>query len=112
MRCKVIKNYTSAFPEPLILKKGENLRVENKKSEWSGWIWSITEKGDKGWVPENHVKIHGNIVEIIKDYNATEITAVKGQIFQVEKEESEWVWVSSENGEFGWIPQKNIEIIE
>ena len=112
MRCRVIKNYTSAFPEPLILEKGEKLRIENKKSEWAGWSWCITEKGDKGWIPENYLKICNNNAELLEDYNATELSAVKGQIFQVEKEECGWVWVTSENGEYGWIPQDNIEIIE
>jgi uncharacterized protein YgiM (DUF1202 family) len=49
---------------------------------------------------------------LLEDYNATELSAVKGQIFQVEKEESGWVWVTSENGEYGWIPKENINIIE
>jgi hypothetical protein len=91
MRCKVIKSYTSAFPKPLILKKGEKLRIGNKNSEWTIWIWCITAKGDKGWVPENYLKIYNDIADLLEDYNATELSAVKGQIFQVEKEESGWV---------------------
>ena len=112
MRCEIIKNYISSFPNPLILEKGEMLRVENKKIEWSGWIWCITETGDNGWVPVSYLKIVINTAELLVDYDATELSVLKGQIYQIEKKESGWVWLTSENGKYGWVPQENIRIIE
>ncbi|MFX0056744.1 MAG: SH3 domain-containing protein [Candidatus Hodarchaeota archaeon] len=109
--CRVIKDYKSPFPNPLILKRGEKLQIEDKESEWHGWIWSITKSGQSGWIPDNYLKISGNTAVLLKDYNATELTASVGEIYLIEDEESGWVWVTSENGKYGWIPLENVEIL-
>jgi len=111
-RCRAIKDFVSSFPDPLILNKGDNLRVEEKQSEWPGWIWATTESGKSGWVPINYLKIEGNKAVLLNEYNATELTVLKGQEFTIEKEESGWAWVSSETGERGWIPLENVKIFK
>ena len=110
--CRVIKEYNSSFPNPLILKKGEKLRMQEKECDWEGWIWVITRNGKSGWVPKDYLKINKTNAEIIKDYDATELNASIGQIFLIEKQESSWIWVTSENGKYGWIPLENVEIIK
>ena len=112
MRGKIIKSHQSSFPNPLILKKGEKLRVEHKETDWSGWIWCINENEEQGWVPENYLKIEKSNAQLLEDYNATELSIAIGQIVQIEKEESGWVWVTTDKGEVGWIPKENIEIDE
>jgi uncharacterized protein YgiM (DUF1202 family) len=109
---RIIKDYKSPFPDPLILKKGEKLHIEDKECEWSGWIWSITEDGNSGWIPNSYLKIKEQNAELLKDYNATELNATKGECYLIEDEESGWVWVSSDNGKYGWIPLENVEIID
>ena len=111
MRCRVIKKHESSFPDPLILKEGEKVQIEHKKTEWSGWIWSISNSGNKGWVPESYLKIAENTAELVENYNATELNAEKGQLFQILKEVSDWVWVTSNKGKSGWIPKENVELI-
>jgi uncharacterized protein YgiM (DUF1202 family) len=108
--CRVIKGYKTPFPNPLILKKGEKLLIEDKECEWPGWIWSITIDGKSGWIPNSYLKIRENNAVLLKDYDATELTASVGEKFLIENEESGWVWVTSENGKYGWIPLENIEI--
>jgi len=110
--CKVIAEYISAFPEPLLIKKGENLRVENKKSESHGWVWCISNDGKKGWIPKSYLKLKEKQYIVIQDYDATELTVSIGQEFVIEKEESGWIWVSNKNNNQGWIPLKNVKIIK
>lgn len=110
--CRVIKDYISHFPDPLIICKGEIITVEEKECEWLGWIWATTESGKSGWVPINYLKIEGNKAVLLNEYNATELTVLKGQEFTIEKEESGWAWVSSETGERGWIPLENVKILK
>jgi uncharacterized protein YgiM (DUF1202 family) len=110
--CRVIKDYISPFPDPLILSKGEILKVEEKQSEWSGWIWATNESGKSGWVPRNYLNIDGNSATLLINYDATELTALKSQEYIIEKEESGWVWVTSKNGKYGWIPLENIKILK
>jgi len=110
--CKVIKDYKTPFSNPLILKKGYKVQIEEKECEWPGWIWSITQDGKSGWIPENYLEIKGYNAELLKDYNATELNATIGEFFLIENEESGWLWVSSENGRSGWIPLENVEILK
>lgn len=111
-RCRIIKDYITPFSEPLILEKGEMIKVEEKECEWLGWIWGTTNDGKSGWVPKNYLSIEGEEAKMVVDYDATELKGFKGQEFIIEKEESGWVWVISESGEKGWIPLENIELIE
>jgi uncharacterized protein YgiM (DUF1202 family) len=110
--CKVITEYISAFPEPLLIKKGESLRIENKKSEWPGWVWCINNDGNEGWIPKSYLKLKGKQYIVIKDYDATELTVSKGQELLIEKEESGWIWVSDKKDNQGWIPLENVKIIK
>lgn len=110
--CRVIKDHESSFPDPLILKKGDKLDIENKECEWPGWIWVTNESKRSGWVPKSYLKIHRNRAVMLKDYDATELTVSVGEEFRIELEESGWIWVSSEKGKSGWIPLENVEKIE
>lgn len=110
--CRVIKDYKSPFPDPLILKKGEVLKIEEKECEWSGWTWTITDSGQSGWIPNNYLKISEDTAVLLRDYDATELNASIGQKFLIEHEESGWLWVTSENGKYGWIPLENVEILK
>ncbi|MFX0032174.1 MAG: SH3 domain-containing protein [Candidatus Hodarchaeota archaeon] len=109
--CRVIKEYKTPFPDPIILKKGERVSIEDRECDWPGWVWAINKSTKSGWVPRSYIKIHKGYAEMAKDYNATELTASIGEEFLIEKEESGWVWVSSKMGKSGWIPLENIEII-
>ena len=110
--CKIIKEYESPFLNPLILKKGEKLLLEDKECEWEGWIWANTKEGQSGWVPKSYLRISKMSAELLIDYDATELSASIGQTFLIEKQESGWIWVTSKNGKYGWIPLKNVEIIK
>ena len=111
-KCRVIEDYESPYTEPLIIRKGEVLSIGEKESEWSGWIWCINNKGISRWVPENYLEIKGNTGKANRDYNATELTIKKGEQLTIKFEEAEWYWVVNQKGKSGWIPIKNVKIIE
>ncbi|MFX0000943.1 MAG: SH3 domain-containing protein [Candidatus Hodarchaeota archaeon] len=110
-KCIVIEDYESPYTEPLIMNKGEILTIEEKESEWSGWIWCTNKFGESRWVPEKYLEIHGNMCEILQDYNATELSVTIGEELIIEKEEAEWYWVTNQQGKPGWVPIKNVKII-
>ncbi|MFW9773963.1 MAG: SH3 domain-containing protein [Candidatus Thorarchaeota archaeon] len=110
--CKVISNYKSPFPNPLIIKKGDKLQIIEKESEWSGWIWCISEKGAEGWVPINYLDIQGNSAQSLRDYDATELTVAVGEELLIEDQESGWIWASNKAGKKGWVPLDNVKITD
>lgn len=110
--CKVIVDYKSPFPDPLKLQKGNVVQVEEKESEWLGWIWCISKEGKQGWVPYNYLKIKGDIAKLAQNYDATELTVTIGEELIIENQESGWVWVSNKEGKKGWVPIRNVKILE
>ncbi|MFX1587945.1 MAG: SH3 domain-containing protein [Promethearchaeota archaeon] len=109
--CQVIEDYHSAYPDPFIVNKGEILRIENKECEWPGWIWCVKNDGEGRWVPINHIELEETQAKFIKDYNSLELSVSTGQILTIEKESYGWIWVIDENNKTGWIPLKNVKIL-
>ena len=57
-RFKIIKEYKTAYREPIVLNAKETviLGEEEKEAKWKGWIWAENEI-DEGWVPINLLEI-------------------------------------------------------
>ena len=101
---KIIKSYTTRFTNPIILKKGEHVKVGKRDDEWIGWIWCITENGNEGWASENILDINQSEAVVVSDYNATELSVVVGEELETFQRESGWVWCRRSNGDEGWVP--------
>ncbi|MCK4381341.1 MAG: hypothetical protein KAW51_09415 [Candidatus Lokiarchaeota archaeon] len=110
-KCRVIEKYESPYIDPLLIAKGEILTIGEKESEWSGWIWCTNKDGESRWVPENYLEIHGNSGKAKHDYNSTELSVKVGEELIIEKEEAEWYWGTNQAGKSGWVPIKNVQII-
>ena len=105
---EVTKNHYSEFPNPLKLLKGERLSIGDKKTAFKGWIWCTTESGNSGWVPENFLKRNKSQGIMNVDYDATELTAIKGERLSVLSEESQWLWCVDNKNRKGWVPRQNV----
>lgn len=112
IKCQAISDYQSTCPDPLIITRGEILKIETKKSKWKGWIWCINQFGKGGWVPEKYIEKLHDKCKVLKDYNATELTVKAGEVLIISYEESGWAWVTNENGECGWVPLENVQIFK
>jgi len=110
--CKVITEYKTPFPDPLRLQKGDVVQIEEKESEWPGWIWCISKEGKQGWVPYNYLEIQGATAKLAQNYDATELTVTLGEELIIENQESGWIWASNKEGKRGWVPLKNVKILE
>jgi uncharacterized protein YgiM (DUF1202 family) len=111
-KARVIKSYRSAFPDPLIIKAGEVLKIKEKESEWEGWIWCVSEQGKPGWVPNSCLEISGESGTALRDYDATELSVGVGEELTVLEEESGWYRCVNENDRTGWVPAVCLKIKE
>lgn len=112
-RAKVIKNHHSEVLIPFQAKKGEIVSGEEKPTQWEGWLFCRNKVGISGWVPKAFVtpiKDAPENYQFIRDYNAFEIHAVKGEYVSINETESGWALVENETGKVGWIPLENLEI--
>ena len=110
-RARVTANYTAAFADPIRIKTGDILRVEQRESEWPGWIWCITVSGMAGWVPEDYIRRTGDTAEALRDYDATELTVQIGDELELLYEQSGWYFSRTRAGDEGWVPAENLELL-
>jgi hypothetical protein len=108
---KVTKNHKSEFQVPLVARKGEIVEGLERESEWEGWLWCRNSSGIHGWAPKTYLKStpESGHFQLLRDYNARELTVDEGQEVIVLDEESEWAWVRTPLGEEGWIPLENLQ---
>jgi uncharacterized protein YgiM (DUF1202 family) len=109
----VVASYETQYPDPLTMNVGDELKiVKRKDDEWPGWVFCESQSGKQGWVPENNITINGDSAVARQSYVAREVTVVEGEIVRIENLESGWAWVTNMTNETGWVPLKNLKIVE
>ncbi|HYY92424.1 MAG TPA: SH3 domain-containing protein [Candidatus Dormibacteraeota bacterium] len=108
----VVVGYDSQYPDPLSMEPGDKLKIVKKDDEWPGWVFCEAENGKRGWVPENGLKIAADSAVAQQSYIAREVSVMEGEILRIERVESGWAWVTNMTNETGWVPLKNLRIVE
>jgi hypothetical protein len=108
LTCRVVADHTAPSLTPLVTVRGEILAVEDRKTEWKGWLWGENSAGVGGWIPEKYVDRNGDKGIMLHDYNATELTVQVGEILTMIKEESGWILCRNGAGQAGWVPAANV----
>jgi len=111
-RYRVIKNYQRSNADPIILHKGDPIRIGREfdgDPEWQGWIWCESQTGKGGWVPRTLITIRGSTGTAREDYNASELCVQKGEALNILEVLNGWTRARRANGETGWVPLRNLE---
>ena len=109
----VVVGYETKFHEALAMEPGDKLRiVKRRDDEWPGWVLCQAESGKQGWVPENSLKIDSENAVAQQTYTAREVSVMEGEIVRIEKSENGWAWVTNMTNETGWVPLRNLKLVE
>lgn len=103
--------YQTIYHDPLVLHNGETVTVGRRDTQWPGFLWCTNAAGKGGWVPESYFDCSGETGVANRDYTARELTAGVGEELIIYYEESGWFWCANQQGQSGWIPAENVEII-
>ena len=106
---RVVRAHEPDHVDPLILKKGESVPFERRRTQWDGWLWCTKSTGESGWVPESWVTVHGDHCVAKRDYIATELVVHSNQVLDAILTESGWLLAISSNGTVGWVPLECVE---
>lgn len=109
-RGKIRSAYKSAYPEPLIAAAGETLAVEDRETQWPGWLWGEHPGGQAGWVPDVYLQRDGDRGTLVRDYDATELTVDVGEELTALSEHGGWMRCRLDDGSLGWIPAEHVEL--
>ncbi|MFT4717397.1 MAG: hypothetical protein ACI861_000728, partial [Paracoccaceae bacterium] len=105
----VIENWTASYLDPIVVTAGDKLELSGQTDIWDGhtWLWAKSRDGKKGWIPDTLVpKTSTSVAQT--DYTAAELTCQLGQILVAEKRTHGWVYCRSDDGQHGWVPEKNL----
>jgi len=102
---RVIEDYQSAYPDPLRLAKGDRVTVEARECEWPGWLWATDASGRAGWIPAAYLGVSGDVGELLRDCDATELNARAGDAVEILERESGWALCRKTDGAVGWLPE-------
>lgn len=107
----VLENYEVAYPNPIRLFVGDKVQVTKRETnpDWLGWVFCIDKNGVSGWVSETYLNIQGSTADVLRNYDATELSVKAGENVYCQKEEFGWAWVRNEQNLEGWVPIKNLK---
>ncbi len=108
---RVVRDYTSPFDNPFVLRKGERVKAEKKESEWEGWLWCTSSNGSSGWIPEEFLEKDNESYTLKVDYDASELSVKVGEIVTGGKKVAGWIWCKNESEIEGWVPEENLEML-
>jgi O-6-methylguanine DNA methyltransferase len=111
-RYRVVKDYRSPYPDPIVFQEGEKVRVGQEfkeDSDWKDWIW-CEGNNKKAWVPKQYINIDGVNGIFNQDYNAMELSVQVGERLVVYEIVNGFGMSEKTNGTRGWVPTKNMEI--
>lgn len=114
-RFRVVTEWQNNYPDPLIVRVGEVVTIEegySVSSVWKGWTWCKTET-NSGWLPEQIIEKTGPQRGVVTmDYSARELDALEGE--EVEEVKCLNGWILSKKSlseEMGWLPLEVLEEI-
>lgn len=108
----VIRDYTSAFPDPISIKKNGTAVISHCDLEYRGWVWITLSSGKAGWAPQQIFSpLSANEVICLEDYTAHELSVSSNEIITVMKSLNGWYWALRHSGESGWVPEEYVKIL-
>ncbi|SRR6266508_3527231 len=105
---RVIREYRTAYPEPILVRAGEQVILGRRDDIYPAFFWVTTRSGASGWMAERDLQLSGEIATACSDYEATELSITPGEELTVLDEVGGWLWCLNANEERGWIPATHV----
>lgn len=103
---RVIANWTASYPDPLVVRAGQQLTLGRVDTEWP-FIWCTDDHGKSGWIPSSLIDRVSDEIGICRsNYDTKELDVTSGEQVAIERSEGGWSWVIAKSGQSGWVPDK------
>jgi len=95
------------------MRAGDSLSVGHRNQQHPAFIWSATEDGHHGWVPEEYIEIvQGRSAMARRDYDSTHLTVITGETLDVLEQVGDYLLCRGTTGVAGWVPASCVEDTE
>jgi len=103
-QAKAIHGHQAAPYGKLNISQGEVLQVEQRPSEWPGWVWVTTTHKTSGWMPLAYLQETESGWQSQVEYRDVELNVQPGDELEVLSTQSGWGWCRNPNNLTGWAP--------
>ena len=107
-RVRVAQAYCALYPEPLVVKAGDTLRLGVCDEEYPGWVLATSSDGKSGWIPEEYLDMVGDSGTARRDYTSVELSVSEGEQVMLVERVAGWGWVVAGPGREGWVPLRHL----
>ena len=96
------------------VRAGEHVRLGERDDQWPLFVWTIRSDGLGGWIPHALFAVDADGVNATAraDYDTRELDADTGELLTVHHALADWWWAENRHGAQGWVPARNIELIQ
>jgi hypothetical protein len=112
MKYRVIKDYESPYPHPLIFQKGEMVKIGeefNDDPDWKDWVWCEGSNNINAWAPKQYLEMCEGQGTFIRDYNAMELSLTTGEVLEMDEIVNGFGMAEKPDGTRGWAPMNYME---
>jgi uncharacterized protein YgiM (DUF1202 family) len=108
---RVIKEWKVNYPDPIVVEAGELVTPGATDPEWPGWQWCTDRRGKSGWVPVDYFSLIDDKTGKMRfSYSAQELAVEIGDEIKLHQLESGWYLATTQTGNKGWVPARNVEV--
>ncbi len=110
---RVTKEYRSPYPDPIVFRKGEEVKIGqefNEDPDWENWVWCEGKNDQKAWTPKQYIDFNGVKGTLNREYNAMELSVKTGEELTVYEIVNGFGMAEKPDGKRGWVPMRNMEI--
>lgn len=103
---RVVTSCTRERVQEIRVRIGDSLSVGHRNQQHPAFVWSATEDGHHGWVPEDYIEIVGGRDGVARrDYDSTHLTVMTGERLDVLEQVGDYLLCRSTTGVQGWVPE-------
>jgi hypothetical protein len=110
---RVATSCTREQVQEIRIHAGDSLSVGHRNQQHPAFVWSATEDGHHGWVPEDYIEMLGGRDAVARrDYDSTHLTVVEGEPLEVLEQAGDYFLCRNAAGAVGWVPEPCVVDLE
>lgn len=103
------KAYQAAYPVPVELPAGAEIKLIPHKESDPGWVWGEAPNGERRWFPQAFLDLSAGTARLNRHYNSVELSVSMGDALNLLEIVAGWGWCATADQKLGWLP---LEVID
>lgn len=112
-RVRVVTSCTREQVQDIRIRTGDSLSLGHRNQQHPAFVWSATEDGHHGWVPEDYIrKADGRNGVALRDYDSAHLTVSTDEALDVLDQVDDYLLCRNAANVDGWVPAACVQELE